>query len=94
MVIGLLTIELQVPASASLKDKRQVLRSVIDRLRQDFNVSVAEVGHQDSWQLATLAVAAVSADVRYLQGQLARVVQCVEDRHRDLVLVDYETEFL
>ena len=93
MLIGLCTIELQVPGSASLKDKRQVIRSVVTRLRQDFNVSVAEVGHQDSWQLATLGVAAVSSDRRCLQRLMSRIVRRIEKQSADLVLLDYETEF-
>ena len=93
MLIGLCTIELQVPGSASLKDKRQVIRSVVTRLRQDFNVSVAEVDHQNSWQLATLGVAAVSSDLRCLQRLMSRVVRRIERQSADLVLLDYETEF-
>ncbi|MCD6518887.1 MAG: DUF503 domain-containing protein [Anaerolineae bacterium] len=92
MVVGLCTIELQIPESASLKRKRQVLRSVMARVRNEFNVSVAEVDHQDSWQLATLAVACVSSDAGYAHGLLERVVRYIERGHFDLVLLDYETE--
>ena len=59
-IVGLCTLELQVPASSSLKDKRRVVRSVRDRLRSKFNVSVAEVGELDSWQFATIALVCVS----------------------------------
>jgi len=92
MVVGLCTIELQIPESASLKDKRRVLKSVVSRVRQKFNVSIAEVDHQDSWQLATLAVVCVSADARYVQGLLERVVSFIEGAHLDLVLLDYRNE--
>ena len=54
MVVGTLTINLQVPSSKSLKDKRQVIRSLTARLRQTFNVAVAEVGDQDLWQAAVV----------------------------------------
>ena len=54
-MVGLCTMELQIPSSLSLKDKRQVLQGFIARIRNEFNVSVAEVDHQDSWQLATVA---------------------------------------
>jgi hypothetical protein len=94
MIVGLLTIELQVPESGSLKHKRQVVRSLVDRIRQGFNVSVAEVDHLDSWQLATLAVACVSGDVSVAQQVMQRVVDFVEGQRLDLVLLDYQTELL
>ena len=61
MVVGLLTVELHVPGSQSLKDKRMVLRRVKDRLKK-FNVAVSEVDHHDLWQRAALAVVTVSTD--------------------------------
>ena len=94
MVIGLCTLEIQVPGSVSLKQKRQVIRSVVTRVRQTFNVSIAEVDHQDSWQLATLAVVSVSGDARYVQGLLERVVHTIDSGHYDLVLLDYQTELI
>ncbi|MHB0858657.1 MAG: DUF503 domain-containing protein [Anaerolineae bacterium] len=94
MVVGVCTIELQVPDSASLKRKRQVVRSVMARVRNAFNVSIAEVDQQDSWQLATLGVACVSSDAAYAQGLLERVVRHIEQGHLDLVLLRYETELL
>jgi len=94
MVIGVCTIELQVPDSGSLKDKRRIIKSAMARVRNEFNVSVAEVGHQDSWQLATLAVACVASDASYAQGLLERVVSRIEDGRHGLVLLQYETELL
>ena len=94
MVVGLCTLHLQVPASASLKDKRRVIRSVVARLRNEFNISVAEVANQDSLQLATIAVACVSSDAAYAHGLMERVARFVENGRFDLVLLDYETEFL
>ena len=94
MIVGLCTIELQVPGSASLKEKRRVIKSVVDRVRDRFNVSIAEVDHQDSWQLATLAVVCVSTDRGYAHGLLERIVREISDGRFDLVLLRYETEFL
>jgi len=93
-VIGLVTIDLEIPASVSLKDKRRVIKSVITRVRNTFNVSIAEVGHQDHWQLATLAVVCVSTDTGYAHGLLEKVVRHVERMHLGLVLLDYETELI
>jgi hypothetical protein len=93
-VVGLCTVELQIPGSASLKDKRQVLRSVMQRVRNEFNVAVAEVDHLDSWQLATLAIVGVSNDTGYVHGLLEGVVRFIERAHLGLVLLDYETELI
>ncbi|MBV8446124.1 MAG: DUF503 domain-containing protein, partial [Candidatus Dormibacteraeota bacterium] len=60
MVVGTLLITLQVPDSGSLKEKRQVVRSLTARLRNTFNVAVAEVGDQNLWQSAVIGVACVS----------------------------------
>jgi uncharacterized protein YlxP (DUF503 family) len=65
IVVGLCTVELFIPESQSLKDKRQVLLSLKDRLREKFNLSVAEVDGQDLWQKAILGLACVANEGRY-----------------------------
>ena len=60
--VGVLTLELRLEHAHSLKDKRQVVRALKDRLRGNFNVSVAEIDYQDLWQRAAIAVVTVSAD--------------------------------
>ncbi|MBN1399748.1 MAG: DUF503 domain-containing protein [Anaerolineae bacterium] len=94
MVVGICTLSLRIAGSRSLKDKRQVLRSIQAKVRNQFNVSIAEVDNQDSWQLATLALACVSSDRGYAHALLERVVQFVDSGRFDLELLDYETEFL
>jgi len=91
--IGFCTIELQIPASHSLKDKRQVVQSVKARVRNEFNVSISEVDHLDSWQLATLGVVCVSGRKAYVDGLLERVIHFIE-RRPDLILLEYEVELL
>ena len=94
MVIGICTLELNIPTAASLKDKRQIVKSVIARLRNEFNVSVAEVDRLDSWQSAVVAVVTVSGDRDYAHALMTRVTLWV-DRHRlDCDLVDYEIELI
>src|SRR5260370_34209084 len=73
MPIAYLTLELRIEAAHSLKDKRQVLRSVKDRLRNSFNVSVAEMDVTDLWQRATIGVVAISDSRDYLQGLMQNV---------------------
>lgn len=77
MVVGLLTVELFIPGAQSLKEKRMVLRRIKDRL-QKFNVSVAEVEHQDLWQRAGLAAVTVSTDQRHADRELAAVADEIE----------------
>ena len=84
MIVGLCTVELFLPESQSLKDKRQVLLSLKDRLREKFNLSVAEVDGQDLWQKAVLGLACVANEGRYVNQVLdqalnvIRAVQAVE----------------
>ncbi len=92
MVIGVCTIYLRIPANHSLKGKRQVLRSLISRVRKDFNVSIAEVDQQDSWQAATLGIACVSGDSAYAHGLLSRVVEAILSYRLDAEVIDYSIE--
>jgi uncharacterized protein YlxP (DUF503 family) len=92
MVVGLLTIELHVSGSQSLKDKRAVLRRVKDRLKK-FNVAVSEVEHHDLWQRAALAVVTVSTDQPHADRELAAVADEIERVEPGLV-TRTEVEFL
>jgi len=93
MIIGVLTLELSLPAH-SLKDKRQVLRSLRARLRNEFNISVAEVAEQDKWQTGVIGVVCVASDRDYAHGLLMRVIAFVEKTRLDCDLVDYELELI
>lgn len=73
MAIAALTIELSIPLSRSLKDRRQVVRSMKDRLRQGFNVSVAELDEAVTWQSATIGIVAISSSRDYLRGLMAQL---------------------
>jgi uncharacterized protein len=93
MVIGLLTLDLHFPGARSLKDKRQALRSLETRIRNRFNVSVAEVEHQDLWQRARLAVVSVNTDHVHLESTL-HSVEGEAAMARDIQLLDAHTELL
>jgi len=73
MPIGLLTLEIHLPDARSLKDKRQVIRSLKDRLRSQFNVAVAELDHQELWQRAVVGVVSLSSDSHHLKQSLQAV---------------------
>jgi len=84
MVVGIVRIELHIPAARSLKDKRQVVRGLKDRIREHARAAVAEVDHHDLWQRAALGVAVVAAD----GGQARELLQSV----RGLVERTYEAQ--
>ncbi|MGD1002495.1 MAG: DUF503 domain-containing protein [Candidatus Brocadiia bacterium] len=93
MVVGIVSLRFVIPGSHSLKDKRRCLRGVKDRLRAQFNVSIAEVGEQDVWQTAVLGLSAVGTDRAYVEGLLDQAIQMVR-RQRDVTLVSVEKEFV
>lgn len=78
MIVGAALVELHVHGSHSLKEKRGVVRSVLQRIRNRFNVSAAEVGGQDTWQRALIGVVSVGSDARAIRTLLGRVVDFVE----------------
>jgi uncharacterized protein YlxP (DUF503 family) len=73
MPIAYLTLEIHIETAHSLKDRRQVLRSVKDRLRNTFNIAVAEIDVTDLWQRATLGVVSISDSRDYLEGLMRNV---------------------
>jgi uncharacterized protein YlxP (DUF503 family) len=93
VVIGLLTLDLHFPGARSLKDKRQALRSLEERIRHRFNVSIAEVEHQDLWQRARIAVVSVNTDHAHLEATLQSVAGAAGTA-RDILLVDSQVEML
>lgn len=94
MVIGCARISLQVPEAHSLKEKRAVLQRIKARIRQRFNVSIAEVDHHEAWGTATLAVAIVTNDTARAHSVLEKVVRAIETDRPDLELFDYSIEML
>ena len=91
--IGVLTLELRLESSHSLKEKRHVVQSLKDRLRHKFNVSVAEIDHQDLWQRSTIAAVTVSS----ASENAEKVLRGVEEEAAGLVgsaLVDSAVEWI
>ncbi len=79
MHIGTLTITLYLHATESLKDKRQIIKSLIETTRQKFNISIAEVDDLDKWRKATIGIACVANDKRYLNQVLDKVLDTIEN---------------
>ena len=93
MIIGLLELDLRIPEAQSLKAKRMLMRSLRDRIRNAFNVSVAEVGDGDAAQRATVGIAHVSNEQKFSNQVLSKIVNLVENE-RGIDLVDYRLTFL
>ncbi|MHC4662934.1 MAG: DUF503 domain-containing protein [Planctomycetota bacterium] len=91
MIIGTVVLKLSIRDARSLKDKRRVIKSLKDRLRNSFNVSVAEIDAQDIYQSAVLAAAMVGSDRRYVEGALSKIIDFTRSA-RGADLLNYETE--
>ena len=81
MIVGTLKVRLRIPDSHSLKEKRRVVKSIKDRLKSRFNISVSEVDALDSLQIAVLGVAAVSNDKRFVESILSQVLNHIALNH-------------
>ena len=77
MPIASITVELEIPAAHSLKERRHAVRSIKDKLRHSFNISVAELDEGLVWNRATLGIAAISASTSYLTGQCEQVERAI-----------------
>ncbi|HEY4036016.1 MAG TPA: DUF503 domain-containing protein [Ktedonobacteraceae bacterium] len=94
MVIGVCQITLHLPDSHSLKEKRQIVKSIIARVHNQFEVAVAEVENNDLWQLATLGMSCVSNSSQHASEVLERVRNYIEETRPDLIISNLETEIL
>ncbi len=93
MILGTCRIQLFIPEAGSLKAKRSVIKSLKDRIRSRFNVSIAEVADHDLWQRATLGIVVVSNERKHADQTIAAVVRMVEREPR-AELIGFETESL
>jgi len=91
--VALGTVEIHLPDVGSLKGKRHALKGVKQKLRQRFEISVAEVDHQDSWQRATLALACVSGNSRHANEVISKAMDFLED-NVDGYVTDVHVELL
>ncbi|NPA15118.1 MAG: DUF503 domain-containing protein [Deferribacteres bacterium] len=93
MVIGSMRIMVEIPGNDNLKGKRRVVKGLIERLRNKFNVSVSEIDHLDKHQIATLGVALVSNDAAFANKVLSQIINFVE-AYSDVMLLDYMIEII
>jgi len=93
LIIGILTIELLVPGAGSLKEKRMAVRSIKEKLRNRFNVSVAELEDHDKWQRVLLGIATLGAEKRFINSVLDKAAELVRSS-RGVEIADYQIELL
>jgi uncharacterized protein YlxP (DUF503 family) len=94
MSLGVLTLHLHIPGCSSLKEKRGRLKPLMTRLHREFNISVAEVEHQDVWQSATVACALVGTDAGRTMRSLQKVTVWVENHWPDVTVIDDQIEMI
>lgn len=94
MVVGTCELSFHLTDNHSLKGKRQVSRSLVQRIRNRFNVSVAEVSDQDRWQILSIGVSCVTNDARHANEILSKIVDYVEDHNEGAVLQHSRIEVL
>jgi uncharacterized protein YlxP (DUF503 family) len=92
MYVAACRVALHLPASASLKDKRQVVRSLLQRLRNTFEVAAAEVEEQDKRQIAVLGLAAASGDAGHAEEVLEHALRFIEETRLDVEVSDVRSE--
>jgi uncharacterized protein YlxP (DUF503 family) len=94
MVIGVCEITLHLPDSHSLKEKRQIIKSIIARVRNHFEIAIAEVDENDRWQIAILGVSCVSNSSQVASEVLERVRRFIEETRPDVLLSNMESEII
>ena len=94
MNAGVCKIAVRIPENMSLKGKRQVLKSITSRVRNKFNVAVAEIDHNDLWQMAAIGICCLSNNKRHTNQVLSRVVNFIEAGRFEIELLDYEIEII
>jgi len=94
MVIGICQITLHLPECHSLKEKRQIVKSIVARVHNQFEVAIAEVEDNDRWQIATLGMSCVSNKSQHTSEVLERVRNYIEEARPDLIISNMETEIM
>lgn len=94
MIIGVCTLELHIPEATSLKDKRSILKSLLSRLHQQFNVSAAEIDQNDLWQSAVIGMTVVSNSTRHAQEMINRILDWIEIAYPQVQIVRQTIELL
>ena len=94
MNVGVARVGLRIPENMDLKGKRQVLKSIIGRVKSRFDVAVAEVDNNDSWQIAAIGICCISNNKRHSNEVLSKVVRFIETGRFDIEILNYSIEII
>ena len=94
MHIGICCLELYMPSAANLKNRRQIVGSISDRVRHRFNVAISEEPNNDLWQKVRLVFCCVNGDKAYLNGMLSKIVEFIESSRLDANITDESMEII
>ena len=93
-IVGICTLKFYLPGVTSLKQKRSIIKPMLKRMRNTFNVSNAEIAHQDVWQSSGIAITTVSNETAQVQRVLQQVIAWIEDSFPDAVITDQSIEII
>lgn len=94
MNIGVCKVNLRIPENQTLKGKRQVVQSIINRVRDKFNVAIAEVENGDKWQIATIGICYVSNDGRHANEVISKIIDYIVTSRLDVEVLDCQIELV
>lgn len=94
MPVAVAMVEIAIPFAHSLKDKRHVVKSIIARLRNRFNVSVAEMEYMDIWQRAVLGIACISNDGKFANGEIDKAIDYIESGEGEYQVINIDVQIL
>lgn len=93
MVVGICFIQLYIPGSRSLKNKRQVIKSLKDKTRLNFNVSIAEVDNLNMWQRAGIGITCINISRKYIDSVFSKIIASVQ-KNKSVTLLDYSIDMI
>lgn len=93
MIVGICSFKLTIYSSNSLKDKRHIIKSIIGRIKSRFNVSIAEVGLNDSWRTSMVGFACVTNDANHANQIISKILKFIDGDSR-VEIVDYNIEIM
>lgn len=93
-IVGICEIEFYLPGVTSLKEKRSVIKPLLTRLRKQFNVAAAEVGHLDVWQSSRIGISTISNSAVHNRQMIQKVLHWIEDNFPDLYITNHDIEIL
>jgi uncharacterized protein YlxP (DUF503 family) len=94
MNAGIFKIKIHIPENHSLKEKRRIVKSLMARLRNQYNISIAEVDDHDLWQIATIGISCISNSNNHVDQIISNIIKYIEQNYPELEIVNHEIEIM